>query len=213
MAGDRLTLNETAERLGVSRRAVQAMVDRGQLPAQRLGHQWTVQPAALRLVERTRRRRPGRPLSQRAAWRIAADMSGAIAAGQPLDDLRRRLWTRAAHVDGYVHPSQIDELVEDSRVVWGGALALGPIPAGSDIDVYLRSSHLEAFRARYAIVEPYESDADTANVHLHVVDDDTWPFAEDQPRVTPWVAWLDLADRGDRDADLLLDQLYGRRRG
>ena len=49
------------------------------------------------------------------------------------------------------------------------------------------------------------------NLHLHVVDDSAWPFAEDQRYVEGWAAWLDLADGGDRAADRLLDRLMGGR--
>jgi excisionase family DNA binding protein len=53
-----LTTRDVAQRLGVTRRRVLAMIQRGRLPARRLGWQWVIEEAALDAV---RVRRPGRP--------------------------------------------------------------------------------------------------------------------------------------------------------
>jgi excisionase family DNA binding protein len=53
-----LTTNETAAKLGVSRRRVLALVASGRLPAVRVGNQFLIQPADLAKV---RDRKPGRP--------------------------------------------------------------------------------------------------------------------------------------------------------
>src|ERR1022692_4364648 len=213
MPGDRLTLAEAAERLGVSRRRVQAMVLKGQLPAERIGHQWAVSAASVRAVDRNMLREPGRPRAQVSAWELfdPGKKSGAFSHPADLDRFRRRLRSRATHLELYVHPSLLRRLQEDSRAVIGGRLAAGhlgvPVDEGSAVDAYVRASDEHALLRELAARGVVEG----ANVHLHVVDDAAWPFPEGQRYVEGWVAWLDLADGGDRAADTLLDRLMGGR--
>jgi excisionase family DNA binding protein len=53
-----LTTEQVAEKLGVSRRRVLAMIASVRLPAQRYGHQWLIDSRSLELV---RDRKAGRP--------------------------------------------------------------------------------------------------------------------------------------------------------
>lgn len=53
-----LTTQEAAERLGLSKRQVQALIKKGYLPAEWLGHVWAIKPAA---VDAFQRRPVGRP--------------------------------------------------------------------------------------------------------------------------------------------------------
>lgn len=211
MPGDRLTLVEAAERLGVSRRRAQAMVLKGQLPAERIGHQWTVTAASVRAVDRNMWREPGRPMAQLAAWELFdhGKMSGAFKHLADLDRLRRRLRSRARHLEVYVHPSVLRRLQSDSRVVIGGRFAAGhlgvPVDGGNSVDAYVRASDEHDLLRELAARKVVEG----ANLHLHVVDNAAWPFSEDQRYVEGWVAWLDLADGQDRAADTLLDRLVG----
>ena len=64
-----------------------------------------------------------------------------------------------------------------------------------------------------ALVEKYRAmhDPARANLHLHTVADDAWPFETDQMFVDAWTAWLDLEDREDRAAFTLLDRMRGGR--
>ena len=55
---DMLTTKEVAERLGVTVRRVQALIQDGQLPAQKVGRDYLVKEKDLKLVEE---RKPGRP--------------------------------------------------------------------------------------------------------------------------------------------------------
>lgn len=55
---DVMTTDHAAERLGVSRRRVLAMIAAGRLRAVKVGNQWLIRPADL---ERVRDRKPGRP--------------------------------------------------------------------------------------------------------------------------------------------------------
>src|ERR1700722_18165173 len=94
---DRLTLTDAAQRLGVSRRRAEAMVLKGQLPAERLGNQWAISAASVRAVDHNMWREPGRPLAQGSAWELYNQ--GRALAGQrqgtDLDRVRRRLRSRA----------------------------------------------------------------------------------------------------------------------
>jgi len=206
MPGNLLTLTEAAERLGVSRRRVDALVLAGQLAGERVGRQWVVPAVAVRRAEHTRWRAPGRPLAQLSAWKL-------LAAGPSkdveLDWTRRRLRARARHREFYVHPGMLARLRDDARLVLGGreaASAFGaPVDSGEEFDAYVRAGQLEAFLEEYVATEVVEG----ANLHLHVVEDAAWPFDDDSRLAGPWVAWLDLADRQDRAADALLDRLIG----
>jgi excisionase family DNA binding protein len=211
MPGDRLSLAEAAVRLGVSRRRAHAMVLNGQLPAERIGHQWAVSAASVRAVDRNMWREPGRPLAQASAWELFdhGKMLGAISHPADLDRLRRRLRSRSRHLELYVHPSLLRRLQEDSRAVIGGRSAAGhlgvPVDEGSAVDAYVRASDEHDLLRELAAREVVEG----ANLHLHVVDDAAWPFRDEQRHVEGWVAWLDLADSQDRAADTLLDRLMG----
>jgi excisionase family DNA binding protein len=56
-----LTTKEAAERLGVTVQRIHALIKSGRLPAQKLGRDYFIQEADLRLVEG---RKPGRPSKQ-----------------------------------------------------------------------------------------------------------------------------------------------------
>jgi excisionase family DNA binding protein len=196
MPGDQLTLAEAASRLGVSRRRVEAMVLNGQLPAERLGHQWVVAAASVRTLDHTMWREPGRPMAQSSAWKLV-DRGAIFGDPQRIDDLdrlRRRLRSRARHLEVYVHPSLLQRLSDDDRVVLGGRAAaehLGaPVDVTDSIDAYVRTGDEQELLHELAASEVNEG----ANVHLHVIDDAAWPFDVDQRHVDGWVAWLDLAD-------------------
>ncbi len=53
-----LTTKDAAEKLGVSVRRVQALINNGNLPAQKLGRDYVIQESDLDLVKN---RKPGRP--------------------------------------------------------------------------------------------------------------------------------------------------------
>jgi excisionase family DNA binding protein len=55
---DYLTTKEVAEKLGVTLRRVQAMIESGRLPAQKFGRDYMIKPQDLKLVEN---RKVGRP--------------------------------------------------------------------------------------------------------------------------------------------------------
>jgi excisionase family DNA binding protein len=208
------TVDEVAKALGVSSPRVRQLIQRGELSAERFGTQWSVPRRALDRYERTRWRHRGRPFTQLTAWRQLERMVDELrgsASVERLDEMRRRLRPRASHQYLYVHPSLVDELVNSPDVVASGRKSAAryglPVDDTNPVDIYLRSSALKTLerdlRPRHV--------ADGENVRLHVVDDAAWPF-DPLDEVAPlWVAWLDLADEGDRAADTVLDRLAGGR--
>lgn len=213
MSNELLTLNEAAERLKVSRRRVEAMVQSGQLPANRLGWQWTVSVEGLRAVENNMLRSPGRPLSEISSWRMIKEgiVKYKKSDRDDLDILRRRLRSRARHADYYVHPGLLKRIEEDPRGVLGGRSAASdagaPVESSESVDVYIRGDQCARFVKDYAARPTFVR----ANLFLHVVENEAWPFELDCHFVDGFVAWLDLADREDRAADTLLDRLVGGR--
>lgn len=208
-----LTLEEAGRRLGVTRRRVQAMVSSGSLPADKRGAQWFVSASALRGAAHNRASGPGRPLTARTAWerveRLALDGRRLAAQGQ-LDEFRKQLRPRAAHLSYYVHPGLLDELRSQPGVVLGGrdAAAAAGAPVGPiALDLYVTEGKagelVEAVLAKPA--------GGNANVFAHVVAEGAWPFHAQQRHTSPWIAWLDLEDRQDRAAVTLLDRLIGGR--
>jgi len=204
-------LDEAARRLGVTHRRVQALVSSGQLPAERAGFQWLVPVTGLRRYQHTSVRRPGRPLTQAGAWTELADSPILQSrSASERDALRRRFRPRAQHRDFYVHPGALDMLRSDPGVVLSGrdaaAEAGAPVDA-SEIDAYIRERDSDALIGRVRARAAF----DEANVHLHVVADDDWPFEPGKRFAPPLIAWLDLEDREDRAAVTLLDRLTGGR--
>ena len=201
-----LSLDEAAQVLDVTRRRVQALVENGQLRAQRVGGRWLVEPAEVYQRRRMVARR-GRPLNASTAWDLIAHTK--LPSDQHEQDaFRRRLLTRADHRAAYIHPSLFANLRDHERHVLGGrhaADAFG-LPVGladCDLDLYLRADDLDDLITAHVM----RFDASTTNLHLHVVLADAWPFTGDQGFAPLLVAWLDLADRGDRAERLVRERL------
>lgn len=201
-------MQQAAARLGVHRSRVEALIQAGSLPATRAGSQWVLEGRDVDLFDHVRPRRRGRLLSAAAAW---VRVNEPILERSGLDVARRELRSRSSHEPMYVHPGLLAEAVGDSAVRLGGRDAA--IDAGAPIDqdgvhdVYLPASAapgwLDRWRARPERAQP--------NVWLHVVPDDAWAEVPECRYLGLVVAWLDLADRLDRGADVVLDRLAGGR--
>jgi excisionase family DNA binding protein len=202
-----LSVQGAAARLGVHRSRVEALILAGALPAQRVGSQWLLDGREVDLYDQVRPRRRGRLLSAAAAW---ARINEPVLERSALDDERRELRSRSSHEPVYLHPGVLREAVDDRSVRLGGRDAA--IHAGAPLDdgvhdVYLPASVApgwsERFRAR--------PDRSQPNVWLHVVPDVAWTAVPEARHLGLFVAWLDLADRFDRGADVVLDRLTGGR--
>jgi hypothetical protein len=78
-----------------------------------------------------------------------------------------------------------------------------PVGISDILDLYLRADELDELMATHVI----RFDAANANLHLHIVPADAWPFDREQQLTSLQTAWLDLADRGDRAERLVREQL------
>jgi excisionase family DNA binding protein len=207
-----LDVKGTADYLGVSRRRVSELILRGALPAERIGQQFLITFDSVQSFEHNRQVEPGRPLSQDAAWRSIRLLDRGVVQphARDLDSRRRRLRSRAKHIDGYVHPSLIERVRNDARVVLGGrdaAFAFGvPADPTEKIDLYIHQSNLLEFCTEYSVREQ----SNTSNLKIHVVEDRAWPFPEGTRISSLWTSWLDLADARDRAESTVLDRLAGR---
>jgi hypothetical protein len=203
-----MTLAEAATRIGISRRRAQDLIATGQLPARRHRNAWLVSAKAVLFANRVLRHAAGHPLSERGAWElISHQLESCSADPSEHDYLRRRVRDRARHSFAIVHPASLRALRRDRRVVLSGrdaAAAHGaPVDPGNPLDAYVRVSDVASLRAQYQCDDSFEN----ANLYLHAVDDDAWPFKEGCRFVSVAVAWLDLADQGDPVAQLLVDRL------
>lgn len=201
-----LSLDEAAQALNVTRRRAQALVEKGQLRAHRVGGRWIIEAADVHQRRRTVARR-GRPLNASTAWN-QLEHTTLPSDDNEQDALRRLVLTRAEHRNGYIHPSLIADVRSNERHVLGGrdAADAAGLPVGindDDLDVYLRAADLDELTNAHVI----RFDAAKANLHLHVVPAGVWPFTVDQRFTSLLVAWLDLADRGDRAERLVREQL------
>lgn len=191
---------------------VEELVLREALPAQRIGSQWVISAEGLRSFEHNRWSEAGRPLSQDSAWRMIHSLEREhiqIASNQ-LDRQRRRLRSRAQHLEAYVHPGVLLRIRRHKRAVLGGRDAAremsAPVDLLESIDIYLLRSDFAEMLSDYGV----HIDEEVSNAHLHVIEDETWPFVQGQQFVSRWVCWLDLADAQDRASMVVLDRQWAR---
>ena len=151
------------------------------------------------------------PWSASSAWAVFELAAGHEPQLSPVERARarRRLvgsrsrWARRATPPARAdrrrcmrHPSVLGRVVGDGRVVRGGvsaALITGRLDRAG------RRRGLRPRRRGGDLVDRYalDEDADRPNVILHVVDDEVWPFG-DQQQVVSWpVAAVDLLDADD----------------
>lgn len=206
-------MQEAAERLGVHRSRVEALILAGVLPATKTGSQWVLARRELDLYDNVRPHRRGRPLGASMAWARIGRSDVVLRRREPgsLDADRRDLRGRAVHESLSVHPGVLAEGLEDPEIRLGGRDAA--IDAGAPLDpdgvhdAYLPARLAAAWRTGLRA----RPEREQPNVWLHIVPDDAWVEVEPRRHLGLFVAWLDLADRLDRGADVVLDRLTGGR--
>ncbi len=97
----------------------------------------------------------------------------------------------------YAHPSALDRIGNDAKVVAGGVSALNALDVdlivSDEAEVYVRAGEVAGLVDRQAL----DPDADRPNLIVRVVDDGVWPFAKGVS-VAPWpVVAVDLLDADD----------------
>jgi len=106
-----------------------------------------------------------------------------------------------------MHPRVADRVLARFDVHAGGRHAADdagiPAGAGERWDLYMRPSVLADLERSLFVT--CQASAVGANTIVHIVDDE-WPY-DARTQVPLSVAWCDLADAGDRAADLVADRI------
>lgn len=214
MAGSPISVNEAAEHLQLSPQRVRALIASGDLPAERIGGRYVLDPAAVASF-RERKRSGGRPLSARNAWAILAQMGERSAAVnvsrrshyrlQDLlessgDALVRALSSgepRSCEERWRVLPSDLMELARDPRVVLSGLSADDP---RIEVRHQIERDGLEGYASEEVIqalerrLKP-EKRSDRPNLVLRAPRGNMWILDE---RRAPWpVVAADLLNHDD----------------
>lgn len=203
-----LSVTDVAVELGVSDRRVRQLLASGELMGQQLGRAWVIDSAA---IDRLRAKRVGRPWSAASAWAVLELAAGRNPELSPVERSRARrrladnglaglvgqLRSRSERLEMYAHPSALDRIGNDAKVVAGGVSALNALDVdlivSDEAEVYVRAGEVAGLVDRHAL----DPDADRPNLIVRVVDDDVWPFAKGVS-VAPWpVVAVDLLDADD----------------
>jgi excisionase family DNA binding protein len=206
-----VSVQEAAERLSLNPGRVRRLVSQGLLEGRKIGGRWLVEESAIKdRIDASAR--AGRPLSPRSAWGLLW-----AAHGQPMPWLaprersrarqRARSWPldewpwacrhRATAYKLRAHPSMLQPLLDDPRVVRGGAsvrqLSVDLIAVG-DAELYVRQADAASMIDEYSLIPSQQP-----NVVLRVPPGDLWLFDNGE---APWpVVVVDLLDaRDDRSA-------------
>jgi excisionase family DNA binding protein len=199
MALNVCSVREAADRLGVDRSRVQALISAGDLRADKIAGRWLIPMSELERRARSENA-GGRPWSQHRAWAfLRAVEKGEVSPGV----LRKRAWQlrrRARRVELDVLPELESQLLDDRRVFVGGVHAGSRFGAAVrpqfPADLYVAERDLDAVIAEHRLFA-----ADVPRVVLHVVDDVESAASSQDPGVVPLAAaWLDLFEAGDRSA-------------
>jgi hypothetical protein len=206
-----VSIQDAAARLDLNPGRVRRLVSQGLLEGRKVGGRWLVDEAAIneRLDANAR---AGRPLSPRSAWGLlwAADerpmpwlaprersRARHRAHSWPLDEWSWACRHRAIAYKLRAHPSMLQSLLDDPRVVRGGAsvrqLAVDLIAVG-DGELYVREADAPSVIDEYSLIRSQQP-----NVVLRVPPGDMWLFDAGE---APWpVVVVDLLDaRDDRSA-------------
>ena len=188
-----VSVERAAEHLGVSRMQVGRLIQQGDLDADRFGRSWVVNRESLQRYAAARPPK-GRPLSAASAWDrlLNADPRSLHDLRQLANQCRRRADRRPIRL----LPGEVDQALQDERLVLGGADAA--IQHGSAVgQPRQRIAYVGSHDFEPLLSDHFGSpDSENSNVILRVVDDELWPF--DQQRfVSLFVAAVDLVDSGD----------------
>jgi excisionase family DNA binding protein len=210
-----LSVDEAAERLGVSPAAVRQQISAGRLRAVKRARSWWLDERAVQRSARIRAR-PGRPLSPEMAWAIILLASGhadnadrlagrerylsrmrAWLQSHPLSEQAAQLRMRASGEDFACHPAELKRLVERSDVLATGISAgdvIGLIGKASGVEAYAPAGHRDAITKEHALAL-----AADGPVRLHWVPDELWPRLQSHgERRAPRAAiLLDLLESDD----------------
>lgn len=202
-----LGVEAAANQLGLSVARVRQLAAAGALPAIKVGRAWAFDSGDIEAFP-AQHRVAGRPMSPAVAWAVLWARDGRAIEGlapyavsrarryarRDLDDLWPRLGQRAHLKALFVHPSRLDELPGDDRLVAAGVSGADHHGVGllvpGEVEAYVRHGDLNDVVAEFGLIDA----AGEPNVFLRVVGDAVWPF--DDVRVAPrCVVAVDLLER------------------
>ncbi len=220
-----LSVQDAARKLGLSEQRVRVLVASHRIPAAKVGGRWLLPASALQ--ERSVLDRfPGRPLSPANAWAYLWLLSGRNP--EWLDPSQRshlkyrryvdpeeliaRVRSRCRVESYWVHSGMLSKLRDDLRLVLSGVSAARKysidLLAEQEVEGYVRASELEAL-----IDDVKAIDGERPNCLLRIVEEESWPF-DNEERVAPaLVAAIDLMEssnpRARRAGAALISSLLG----
>lgn len=222
----RVSVAEAAQLLGVHSQRIHQRIQDGSLPAERIGAQWSIDESDLALVRH--RKKPGRPLSARSAWALAAvasaDKSAAarlspsersrarsrlrsllpVASADNLDEAAAVLAVALGNRAGrrlLVAPARdLPDLRVDERLRLAGvSLPDSNIAAGQVAEGYVLAREVDDLIEDHLLSS---ADRRRANVILHVVDDESDRLALVDVAESLLIRAADLAEHdGIREKD------------
>lgn len=212
---DSVAADVAAARLGRSPHELRRLLRAGQLCAHRRAGRWFVPMSEVRRLQRLPQP-VGRPFSPGPAWALLAMLAGDDPAGlsaprrsqlrrhlldADIDELAARLARRATRRLVYAHPSMLDALAADPRVVLTGLAAAeqaGARLVGADdgeLEGYVAESDIPGLYVSHGLVDAEE----VANVVLRAVEDAAQVPRQSGMAAAP-VVGLDLWESGDARA-------------
>ena len=195
---------EAAQRLGVNRERVGAMIAAGQLRARKFAGRWLIDESSV--DELWARPRPvGRPFSVHRSWGLLMLASGRhpdwlsppdvsrlrrVLRERSLEELAPRLEGRATKHLYRAHPSDLARIPTAGVVLLAGASGAGEygldLVSEGELDVYGEAGRLAELKDRFALRE-----SERPNFTLRVVPE-IWPFQSGERVVPPAVIGVDL---------------------
>ncbi len=208
-----MTVDEAAERVGLSAQRIRALIASDRLAAERVGSRYVIQREDVASFLQ-QERAEGRPLSSRNAWALLAQISGRAeavkASRRSLYRLRRLLKEDGATVRALSHaeprssvhswrvlPSDIKKLKEDSRLVPSGLAAddaqidVRYQPKRDGFDAYVSAPMLKSLERQLRPIKK----SDEPNLVLRVPRASSWVLKEKQAPSA--VVAADLLDHRD----------------
>lgn len=216
---DGVPVADAAQRLGVSRSEVYRLISSGVIASREFAGRHVIPRSEVRRLEHAPRP-VGRPFAPHVAWQLIGMLSGRDPSGlgaSRRSQLRRhlreaepepfagRLRSRAARRLRYAHPSQLQKLAGDPRLLLSGASALEHVSEvdlvahdRSSLGAYVRQRDLRELESDYVLAKG----SDVPNVLLRVVDvaEDVLASYEHAPGVLVALDLLESVDSRSADA-------------
>lgn len=185
-----ISVPELAKRLNVAESRARLLVQSGRIPAQRVAGRWLIDEADAARYQSVRL--PGRPLSERSAWQLAAwawkqppekvpglppveslrlrrRLDRLQSSPDPLPLLRALLSKRAEKIEMSSSPADLESLSHDPRIRLSGVShPQAGLVSNSEVEAYVKRKDFDALRRDWLLIDV--KPGQRANVVLRVAD-------------------------------------------